>query len=50
MGVSVGDATHSRSGLNLALQWHHLVLHVHGKSHIGTVFSIGLFWKISSFI
>ena len=31
--------THSMSSLNLALQWHLWVPHVHGNSHAGTVFS-----------
>ena len=30
---------HSIYGLNLALQWHLWVPHVHGNSHVGTVFS-----------
>ena len=30
---------HSMSGLSLALQWHLWVPHVHGSSHVGTVFS-----------
>ena len=40
--------THSRSSLNLA--WHCLVLHVHGKSYDGTVYSVWLFWKTLAFI
>ena len=31
--------THSIYGLNLVLQWHLWVPHVHGNSHVGTVFS-----------
>ena len=30
--------THNMSGLNMALQWHLWVPHVHGSSHVGTVF------------
>jgi hypothetical protein len=32
---------HSMSGFNLALQWSLWALHVHGNSHVGTVFSWG---------
>ena len=45
VGVSVGGwlygcpMTHSMSDLNLALQWHLWVPHVHGSSHAGMVFS-----------
>ena len=31
--------TQSKSGLNLALQWHLWMLQVHGSSHVGIVFS-----------
>ena len=31
--------THSMFGLNMALQWHLWVPHVHGNSYVGTVFS-----------
>ena len=49
LGVFGGDCpcgmprTQRRSGLNLALQWQRFVLHVHGNSHEGSVFSGGLF-------
>ena len=33
---------HMRYGLNRALQWHRCCSHVHGRSHVGTVFSCGL--------
>ena len=45
VGVSGGGwlygrpMTHNMSGLNLVLQWHLGVPHVHGNSHVGTVFS-----------
>ena len=45
VGVSGGGwlygrpMTHNMSGLNLVLQWHLRVPHVHGNSHVGTVFS-----------
>jgi hypothetical protein len=35
--------THSKLGLNLALQWHLYCLHVHGRSHVEIVFSCGLY-------
>ena len=41
---------HRMSGLRRALQWHLCVLHVHGKSHGGIVFSCGLSLKIPAFI
>lgn len=34
--------THSMSSLNIALQWHLSVPHVHGNSHVGTMF----FWVV----
>ena len=34
--------THSMSDLNLALQWHLWVPHVHGSSHVGTTLSRGI--------
>ena len=42
--------THSISGRNLALQWHLCVLHVHGSSQLGTVFSWGLLSRIPTFM
>ena len=30
---------HNMSGLNMALQWHLWVPHVHNSSHVGIVFS-----------
>jgi hypothetical protein len=30
--------THNMSGLNMAMQWHLWVPHVHGNSHVGTLF------------
>jgi hypothetical protein len=41
---------HSRSGLNLALQWHLFWLHVHDRSQVGTVFSCGLLLKVPAFM
>ena len=42
--------TQSMLGLRRALQRHLCVLHVHGRSHDGTVFSCGLSLKIPAFI
>ena len=42
--------TQKMSSLRRALQWHLFVLHVHGRSHDGTVFSCGLSLKIPAFI
>ena len=36
--------SHNMYGLNLALQWHLWVPHVHGNSLVGTVFSWG--WSL----
>ena len=41
---------HSRSGLNLALQWHFWCLHVQHRSHMGIVFSCGLLLKVLAFM
>ena len=42
--------THNMSGLNLALQWHLWVPHVHGNSHVGTVFTWGRSLYVPAFI
>jgi hypothetical protein len=41
---------HRRSGLNRALQWHLCCSHVHGRSHVGTVFSCGLLLNVLAFM
>src|ERR1700738_598924 len=41
---------HRRSGLNRALQWHLCCSHVHGRSHVGTVFSCGLLANVPAFM
>jgi hypothetical protein len=41
---------HMRSCLNLALQWHRCCAHVHGRSHVGTVFSCGLLLNVPAFM
>ena len=42
--------THSKSSLNLALQWHLCCLHVQGRSHVGTVFSCELLLNVPAFM
>jgi hypothetical protein len=41
---------HFMSGLNLALQWHLWVPHVHGSNHVGVVFSWGSSLYVPAFI
>ena len=41
---------HRRSGLSLELQWHLCCAHVHGSSHLGTVFSCGLLLNVFAFM
>ena len=41
---------HKMSGLKRALQWHLCCSHVHGRSHVGTVFSCGLLLNVPAFM
>ena len=42
--------THRRSGLKRALQWPLCCPHVHGRSHVGTLFSCGLSLNVPEFM
>jgi hypothetical protein len=42
--------TQRMSGLNLELQWHLCVPHVHGSSQLGTVFSWDVLLKVPAFM
>ena len=42
--------THNISSLHRALQWHLWVPHVHGNSHVGTVFSWGCSLCVPAFM
>jgi hypothetical protein len=42
--------THSISGRNLALQVHLVVLHIQGRSQLGTIFSGELLLKVPAFM
>ena len=42
--------THSKSGLNLALQWHLCCLHVQSRIHVGIVLSCGFLLNVPTFI
>ena len=41
---------HSRSGFNLAVQWHLCLPHVQGRTHCGIVFSCGLLSNVHAFM
>jgi hypothetical protein len=50
-GPSCGWFRTSRmSGLSLALHWHFLVIHVHGRSHGGTMLSYCLLLFLPAFM